>query len=260
MLVYGYICPSGTLLVMKIGILLHVYHLETDGWQQLVWGDPETDSLGTGTKLVECLLDTPTSDEVNVIVYSGPSMRDGMGEGAYTKQLILDGIDHLNDFPRLRTKLATLTDAEHARLVERVQNITLGPSIKNTAAEMQHAAAYFAQHKVDRVLQIAAATHAARCLRDQASARFHGLIDKHQQWFTVASDINYVGYTPDDVVIAEPIHRKDNPLYGFHPAWSEVTKHYPHLTLENKKKVLLQIDQLMSEALAAQPEATEVVN
>lgn len=245
---------------MKIGILLHVYHLDTTAWERMVWGDPHTDELGTVTKMAECLLDIPVADEVAAIVYSGPSMRDGLNEGASTKQYILDRIEQLAEFPRLKTKLEQLSKPEYDRFVQRLQDLTLGPVIKNTAAELAHAADYFMQQGADRVIQIAAATHAPRCMRDQVAARHQGVISKRQQWCVMAADIGYAGTQPDDVVIAEPIHRKDNPLYGFHPAWAEVTKRYPYLTLENKKRVLRQMDQIMSEALAAQPESTEVVN
>jgi len=245
---------------MKIGFLLHVYHLDTDGWERMVWGNPGSDELGTAAKFAECLLDIPADTEVVSIMYSGPSVRDGLGEGAYTKQYILDRLDQLASFPRLKRKLDRLSAAEYDCFVGRLRNVTLGPRIKNTLAEVESAGVYFRQQRAGKVFQIAAATHAPRCLRDQAAARTQGIIDKHQEWFMVAADVNYKGYTPDDIVIAEPLHRKDNPLYGFHPAWIEVTRPYSFLNPENKKKVLEQIDGIMAEALLNQPESTEVVN
>jgi hypothetical protein len=244
---------------VKIG-LLHVYHLETDDWDYLVWGDPAKDELGTATKFVECLLDIPMDEHTVSVLYSGPSVKDGLSEGAYTKKFIVDRLQSLADFPRLKQRLDKLSATEYDQFVERVQGLSVGPSIKNTAAELEHAASYFAREQVDRVMQIAAATHAPRCMRNQASARYYGLIDKKQPWFVVASDTNYAGAAPDDVVIAEPLHRKDNPLYGFHPAWAEVAAQYPRLSLENKKEVLRRMDAIMADALAQQPESTEVVN
>ncbi len=240
--------------------MLHVYHLETDGWERMVWGDPAKDELGTATKFVECLLDVPVDDETVAVVYSGPSERDGLGEGAYTKRCLLDRLEQLADFPRLKQKLDQLSAAEYECFVGRLQGIVLGPVIKNTLAEVESAGEYFNHCHADKVFQIAAATHAPRCLRDQAAVRVRGGIDKRQQWFMVAADGNYKGYTPDDIIIAEPLHRTDNPLYGFHPAWVEVTRPYSYLTPENKKTVLRQIDGIMADALLSQPESTEVVN
>lgn len=244
----------------KIGILLHVYHLETTAWEEMVWGRPERDELGTGTKLVECLLNIPAHEEVVSIVYSGPSQKDGLTEGAYTKKFIVDGIPRLSEFPRLRQKLDALTVEERDLLAQRIRDMVVGPVIKNTAAELEQGSAFFRTQKADMVIQVAAATHAPRCLRDQVTARYEGLILKEQVWSVVASDVNYHGVTPHDVVIAEPIHRQDNPLFGYHPSWVAVTKRYPHLSLENKKILLSKMDEITSELLATQPQDTQVAN
>ena len=245
---------------MKIGFLLHVYHLETTDWEEMVWGNPNQNLLGTGTKLIECLLDTHITDEVVSIVYSGPSTKDGLTEGAYTKQFILDRLAKLHEFPRLKRRLDVLSPDAYEVFLARVHGLVTGEVIKNTAAELAEGTKFFAEVKVDRVTQIAAATHAPRCLRDQVTARFNGWIPVEQQWQVVASDINYHGVSPYDVVIAEPIHRKDNPLYEYTPSWVSVTKQYPHLSLDNKKKVLPKLNEIMQNALADQPDNTEVAN
>ena len=245
---------------MKTGILLHVYHLETIAWDELVWGRPESDQLGTATRLVECLLDIPASEEVCGIIYSGPSSKDGLIEGAYTKQFLLDRLDRLTEFPRLRERLAALPASERALLERRLHDVVVGPVIKNTLAEVRMAAAYFAEQQVDRVLEIAAATHAPRCMRDQAVLRHKGEIPLGQTWHLVASDVNYHGRTPDDIVIAEPMHRQDNPLYDYHPSWIEVTKRYSYLTLEHKKELLRIMDDATTKMLAEQPKDTQMAN
>jgi len=246
--------------VTKTGILLHVYHLDTGGWEKMIWGDAAHEELGTGTKFIECLLNISPGEQVTSIVYSGPSRKDGLTEGAYTQKYLQDRVGELLKFPRLRHKLDALSSTEYAVFLERLYGLALGPAIKNTEAEIDNAAAYFFKKQVDRVIQVAAATHAPRCLRNQLAARQKGLIDKRQRWFVTASDVGYHGVQPDDVVIAEPIHRQDNPLYGFRPAWSELAKRYPRLSLENKKMLLRRLDEIMTEALASQPETTEVAN
>ncbi len=226
----------------------------------MVWGNPAKDELGTLAKFAECLLDIPVDDEVVSVIFHGPSSRGGVNEGEYTRLFLLGALDKLGEFPRLKPKLNRLSDTERKVFEQRAEALVVGRRIQNTFTEMEEAAAFFGKHKATKVIEIAVPTHAARCMRNQAAARYHGLIDKYQQWFLTASDVNYTGYMPDDVIIAEPIHRRDNPLYGFHPSWAEVTKPYPYLTLENKKKVLRKIDTAMREALADQPDSTEVVN
>lgn len=245
---------------MKIGILLHVYHLETEDWERLVWGDPGADELGIGTKFVECLLDIPADQEVVSIVYGGPSVKNGMGEGAHTKQYLLEQLDSLDTFPRLRRRLERLTPAEYSCFMARLHGLQISPSVKNTLAEVHAAGKYFGEQQTDIVIQVAAATHAARCLRDQTVAREQGIINRQQPWFVAASDIGIANIAPSDVVIAEPLHRTDNPLYGFRPAWAELAKHYAFLSLENKKKFLVEMDVLMTKLLADQPDDTPMVN
>lgn len=226
----------------------------------MVWGRPEKDELGTATKLVECMLDTPADVEAISVIFSGPSQADGLIEGAYTKQFLLDRIERLREFPRLKSKLDALSAAEHALLVKRLHDITVGPVIKNTLAEVQAGAKFFKEQKVNMVIQIAAATHAVRCLRDQVITRYDGLIARGQLWFTAASDVNFHNKTPHDIVIAEPMSRPDNPLYGYHPSWVDVTKRYPYLNLENKKLLLSKLDEMTAAMLAQQPHDTEIAN
>lgn len=244
----------------KIGILLHVYHLETTSWEEMVWGRPESDELGTGTKFVECLLNIPAHEAVVSVVYSGPSQKDGLIEGAYTKKFLVDRINRLREFPRLKKQIDALSPKEYDLLVHRINELVVGPVIKNTVAELEQGAAFFREQKADMVIQVAAATHAPRCLRDQVIARYEGWIEQRQYWVVTASDVNYHDVTPRDVVIAEPIHRQDNPLFGYHPSWVEVTKRYPHLSLENKKILLGKLDEITAEMLANQPHDTQVAN
>jgi len=241
--------------MQKLGILLHVYHLGAAEWERLVWGDPAADELGTGTRYVECLLDIPADQTVVSIVYSGPSQKNGLIEGAYTKQYIIDRLDTLGAFPRLKWKLDQLTEAEYALFVERVHGMVVGPVIKNTLAELENAAVFFREEGVGQVIQVAAATHAPRCLRDQLTLRHNGVIDKNQRWYMAAADRSFSGATPADVVIAEPLHRPDDAMRGVSPSWSELLKLYAGLHTENKKFVIRELDKVMAVAQAREAQA-----
>jgi hypothetical protein len=223
----------------RIGILLHVYHLEALGWERLVWGDPTTDELGTGTKLIDCLLDIPPSDTVTIIIYSGPSQKDGLTEGAYTKKFLLDRLASVQDFPRLGAKLAALPEGGYEQFVQRMQMMNLGPVIKNTAAELEYAAELF--QDCSKVFQIASASHAPRCLLAQITTRQNGNIPKNQPWYIVPSDICFSGTTASDVVILEPPHRGDDPMLGITPKLVDVIKPYFALPPDEKKQFIQNI-------------------
>ena len=218
----------------KIGILLHVYHLEALGWEQLVWGQPEKDRLGTLTKFVDFLLDLPINQSVTSIIYSGPSNKDGLSEGAYAKHYLEEHLESLRAFPRLKLKLDRLSPDDYKVFADRVAGLITGPLIKNTLDEVAHAAADFAGGRVDAVVQIAAASHAPRCLQAQAIVRQTGEIPNHQQWFVLASDTSFHSTQPADVVILEPPHRGDDPMVKFKPTLAEVMKTYFELSTAAK--------------------------
>lgn len=222
---------------MTYGVLVHVYHLESKGWERLVWGDPTTDELGTLTKLAETLLLIPFDCTVHTVVYSGPSSKDGLTEGEYTKDYLVRRMDELDSFPRLKTLLQASPQARRV-LAERVHSLCTGPVITNTAAEVAHAAEYFAGQKATRIVQIAAASHAPRCIQNQAIARSEGRIPREQYWETVASDVCFAGTTASDVVVIEPVHRADDPMLTVKPGLAEVVLPYFALPAADKKRFI----------------------
>ncbi|MDB5166616.1 MAG: hypothetical protein JWM37_688 [Candidatus Saccharibacteria bacterium] len=223
----------------KNGILLHVYHLEAQGWERLVWGDPQADKLGTVTTFAKTLLMIPADEEVRSIVYSGPSQKDGLTEGQHTKKILVDRVDSLTDFPTLRTLIEKLTSEEYGVFVRRLNELTAGQVIKNTYDEIIHAAEYLNEGvPAAKVFQIASASHAPRCLHSQLMARQQGVIQGLQPWYVIGSDICFQGTDMRDVIVVEPPHRGDDPLVGFKPTLSEVLKPFFSLDSESQKQFL----------------------
>lgn len=244
---------------MKTGILLHTYYLEILGWEELVWGVPAKDKLGTLTKLADCLLDIPADEGVFAIIYDGPSSKDGVGEGHYTKRYLVDRIELLQEFPRLRQKIERLSSQEYEVFVERMRGLTVGHSIRNTKQEIADGAAYFAEADVHKVLEIAAATHAPRCIKEQAVARENGLLPIDQQWFMVASESCFAGGSAVDVLIREPAHRADDPLLGVHPSLADVLDRFQYeLNKDQHVETLRRFDRVVTE-MAAQRAPAEAV-
>ncbi|HEU4715618.1 MAG TPA: hypothetical protein VFS14_02195, partial [Candidatus Saccharimonadales bacterium] len=161
----------------KIGILVHCRHLETVAWEDLVFGVPNKDKLGDLATLVRVLLTLePTEEPAAIVIGCGPSWKDGLDEGHYTKQFLLDNFDRLHEFPRLKPLLDSLSESELSALRQAFENIIVTREIKNTVAEIETAAGIFAEKGIRKVMQIAAASHAPRCIKEQAVARSHGKI------------------------------------------------------------------------------------
>lgn len=232
--------------MITTGVLLHVYHLDTANWEALVWGDPATDTLGTGTKFLECLLTEPFDQPLTSVIFSGPSQRAGRSEGAYTKQFLLERFDRLREFPRLRGRLDALTSEERHCFRERLENLVVGEQIANTLAEVRQAARFFAAAGVERVIHIAAATHAPRCLRDEASVRAEGNIPAIQRWHVVASDTCHAGNSPQDVMIIERPHRPDDPQWGMEQSLPDVLQQFYRLPFGRRQQFIREASELMS--------------
>jgi len=231
----------------KVGILVHCRHLETVAWEDLVFGIPAEDKLGDLATLVRVVLRLESSEELaSIVIGCGPSWKDGLSEGEYTKQFLLDNFDRLGDFPRLKPMLDTLSQEQLATLRAAMENIIVTSEIKNTVAEIETAAGLFAERGVDKVVQICAGSHASRCIKEQGVARSHGAIDKNQLWHTVATDMFYHGTKPEDVCVIEPLHRRDQPMTFVRPGLSEVMVPYFFLPDEDKKAFVRLVDDFMA--------------
>lgn len=232
----------------KVGILVHCRHLETDDWEGIVFGKPAGDKLGDLAVLLRVLLTLEPTEEVACIVYGrGPSVKDGLNEGEYPKKFLLDNLDRMKEFPRLKPLLENLSPAEYQKLRTLLEQIIVTDEIKNTVAEIEAASKIFTEYSVQKVVQISAASHISRCIKEQAVARSHGKIDRVQQWFTVATDMTYHNTQPEDVCIIEPLHRRDQLMTYVRPGMSEVMKPYPFLPNDDKKELITLVKNFMDD-------------
>lgn len=222
----------------KIGILLHVYHLEAPGWEQIVWGDPSKDQLGTLPKFAQTLLEIPAETEVVSIIYSGPSEKDGLTEGAYARRFLLNNYERLKEFPTLAKKLEGLDSTEYDLFERRLHDLKEGEVITNTFEEVTRAATFFRGQAVNEVWQISAASHAPRCLLNYLVVRSNGVIAREQLWRVIPSDNFYPGTSVNDMMVLEPSHRGDDPMTGYSPTLASVLKPYFKLAGDGKKQLI----------------------
>jgi hypothetical protein len=231
----------------KVGILVHCRHLETIAWEELVFGIPEQDRLGDLSTLARVILSLEPSEELaSIVIGCGPSWKDGLNEGDYTKQFLLDNFDRLHEFPRLAPLIENLNDEQLQGFRTALEAIIVTHEIKNTVDEIETAAAIFAEKSVSKVVQICAASHASRCIKEQAVARSHGAIDKNQLWQTVATEMCYDSTTPEDVCVIEPLHRRDQPMTFVRPGLSEVMVPYFFLPDDDKKEFVKIVESFMA--------------
>lgn len=231
----------------KVGILVHCRNLETYAWEELVFGVPEEDKLGDDAALARAILTLGSDEELACsIIGCGPSRRDGLSEGEYSKKYLLDNLERLREFPRLAPLFDRMSDAEWAVFREAAEGIIITREIENTVDEIVAAAEIFTMHGVNKVIQIAASTHVSRCIKEQAVARSNGKISKEQQWFTVATDMTYRDTKPEDVCVIEPLHRPDQPMTYMRPGLSEVIAPYFLLPDDDKRAFVTAVAEFMA--------------
>ncbi|MGH3467214.1 MAG: hypothetical protein ACRDQF_05720 [Thermocrispum sp.] len=231
----------------KVGILVHCRNLDTDAWEDLVFGRPDHDKLGDHATLARLVLTFEQGEELACVVFGrGLSWRDGLNEGEYSKKFLLDNLWRLPEFTRLAPLLARLDDGELTEFRRGMAAAIVTEQVSNTVDELVAAAAVFARHDVDKVVQIAAASHASRCIKEQAVVRSRGQIDNDQIWLTVATDMTYANTGPGDVCIIEPLHRRDQPITFVRPGLSEVIAPYFALPDDRKRAFIRLVDDFMS--------------
>lgn len=210
-----------------------------------MWGNPNEDKLGTVTQFVYTVLNIPANERVRSVIYSGPSTKDGLTEGAYTKRFLTDRIDRLSDFASLKKLIDNLTSEEYAVFAQRIRELVVGPLLRNTFDEVMNAASFLNEDgEADRIFQISAPGHAPRCLQNQLIARQNGLIPARQPWCIVASDVNFYGTDMSDVVILEPPHRGDDPMVGYDHTLPGVLKPYFSMSTHEKQRLIDTIQEL----------------
>jgi hypothetical protein len=218
---------------------MHVNYLQP-GWEALAWGEPEKGLMGTLPKVVQLILLEDSQEPItDILMYTGPSRKEGLTEGEYSKRYLLDHFEELKDFPQLKQLIEKLSDKQIQILQEQLeQNIHTLEQLINSADEVINAANYFADHGITKVYQVAVASHAPRCIQLQALVRYRHEIPPEQFWFTIAADTTFEGTAPNDVIVAEPPHRGDDPAFGVHPSITDLLKQYYKLPYEARQPFL----------------------
>lgn len=229
----------------KTGILVHVYHLGATNWHEIIWGNSQSDQLGTMPKFVELLMSLPETTDIASVIYSGQSSKAGLTEGAYARQYLIDHFEELRTFPRFAKKFNSMSPAAITTLKQWVLELEIGDIIQNTTDEVLHAAKYFG-HDFTTIYQVAAATHAPRCLQNQILVRSRGMINEDQRWIIVPSETFFTPGGIQDVVIIEPSHRGDDAMSTYRPMLGEVIKPYFGLSEDNKKQFIARVRRLLS--------------
>jgi len=183
-----------------IMVLIHGRHLEADGWERVIWGDPKNGIFGQASLGVALALKLGAQ-----AIYwgSGASEKDGLKE---SQCAFMHAVAHGSSLSALEG-----FDPYEIESILKEKSI-LDLTTQNTEEEITGALEKCQQLGIKRLYLVSAPTHISRCallveqLREQGKA---GGIDI----YTKASDVPYIGYTVQDVVVVEPPQRGDVPKW-----------------------------------------------
>lgn len=183
------------------GILVHGCHLQADGWEEIVWGQPP-DLLG---RLPQAVLLAREEAAKVVVLGTGASVSaDGRLEGQYTLDFLLERLPRLHEFHALKQ----FPSKELERLVR--SSFVAELESRNTMEEVIAAFRIWTARGVTRGFLVSSPTHLPRCLAcacqalgGEEGSRFTGELRASP------SGTCYEGFEASDVVVVEPPHRGD---------------------------------------------------
>lgn len=199
---------------MRSAILIHGRHVDTDGFEEIIWGDPRNGVFGNASRGVELAI----KENAELIFWgTGSSVKNGVVES----QLIFDyAVEHGNELSVFKDK----DEAEVKAILAPKSFIDL--ETQNTAEEVKKAVEVCIERGIERLILVSAPTHIARCLMVAEKLKQNKEVG-NVEIFATASDVSYKNSNPSDVVVIEPPHRGDAPkwqTYQYARALFEIQK------------------------------------
>jgi hypothetical protein len=187
-------------------VLIHGLHLLANGWDNIVWGDPEEGIYGRVPRGVAVALERHAE---LVVVGTGASWHNGLSEAGHARQLMVDHGATL-------AALHGLTEHDFLSWVDRV--VEVHESTTTTTEEVQDFFDVLIGKGITCATLVSSPTHLPRCMVEALSLCERSEYQHLRQGLSgVASDVSYIGFTPEDLVVIEPPHRGDNAPVLFGP-------------------------------------------
>jgi len=177
-------------------VLVHGLHLQTEGWERLVWGIPGLTEVGRIPRAIEVAL----KEDAELLMWgTGASVdeKTGLKESEYTQKFALD---HVNELAAYTGR----TVEEITRIIS--QRSVLQLETTNTKNETAEALSLCAERGINTLYLVSSPTHVPRCLLTaiQLSKEPHGIV-----LCGVPADTSTEHWQPKDVAVVEPSHRPD---------------------------------------------------
>ncbi|MGE5541005.1 MAG: YdcF family protein [Bacillota bacterium] len=186
---------------MDSAYLIHGCHLQADNWEHIVWGSPEKDEWGRASHALRL---AARNRKALLIWGTGASSQDGALECDYTFRY---AVAHATQLPDYEGFDAYEVEAllKHRSHFDR--------EAQNTQEEITNALRVCRERGIGTLYLVSSPTHISRCLLDAEKVRRMSNDPHGVMIYATASDTCFEDSVPDDVIIVEPPHRGDMPLW-----------------------------------------------
>lgn len=235
--------PTAERSAATTGILVHGCHLEADGWEAIVWGDPARNLLGRLPHAALLAWEERHSLRRVVCGTGASQAADGRTEAEVTIDLLWSRFDRLAEFDAFRSvDLAAL-----CRLLRAV--VRAETRSQNTAEEVTSALGAFRSEGVRKAILVSSPTHLPRCLAcaGRVAEENPGLYDG-AVWAS-PSGTGYQNSQAADLVVVEPPHRgdRDRTLDALPQLHALVRRSFAIGAPQDRARFLVRLDALLSE-------------
>lgn len=223
--------------MQKTGMFVHGLNLKDEEWTEIIWGKPPH-FLGRATTALH-LLDTEYPQIDHVLFGSGASERDGVKEGAYIIQYLLDNWSNLRHFEAFGAHWWPWM----WKLKDRFRRIAQ-PEIQshNTYSELEFGIPRLYTAGCSRIVHVTEPTHISR-------ARAHGedILKKlglsgKVSLVSESSKVMPAKVDPGQVVVFEPPPDGTNLLAG-------TAKRFFQVPADLREATMTRINQVLDEAI-----------
>ena len=142
---------------MKSLVLVHGRHLQTQGWEKLVWGDGP--AIGAGPLGISIAL----QKGAQLVFGTGASEKDGLKECAYTEDYLMRNIPSLKVFTEFKDYLGTDGYEMKSIILGRLGKAHLDFASTDTVSEVKNAVLYAKLVGARELITVTSPFHYARC-------------------------------------------------------------------------------------------------
>ena len=226
--------------VQTLGILVHGCHLQADGWEFIVWGQPP-DQLGRLPHA--CLLAWEERSTLRrIICGTGASqLADGTLEADVTVDFLWARLPRLREFDGFED-----VDLVELEVVLR-RTVRAERTSQNTTEEVREALSAFQGESIRKAVLVSSPTHLPRCLacagkiHEEQPNLFDGSV-----WAS-PSGTSYHGAHAGDLVVVEPPHRGDRDKTLDALPFHEMVRRYYAVAPERRLEFLREFETLLGQ-------------